>query len=567
MSANDYKLQGNKAFAAKDFNKAIELFGKAIEIDPTNHVFFSNRSGAYINLGKNEEALADANKCIELNPQFVKGYARKGLALRKQGKYDEAQKVYEEGLTFDPENGMIKTGMQELQTEKSGGAQGGQPGGLPKGMDMNMIMQLMQNPQIQKLMKENPQLVQQIMKNPDMFLKNPQMMNLLLGQMGGAGGNPGGFGGATNPNNFQGFGNTNTQSPPPPETKPETAFQKPTPTPPPKAPEPELSEFEKLKKEGNNLYKKKDFEAALKKYDEAKELDDPNVLLVWNNMAACMIQLKNYEGAIAHLEVAIKKYHGMEPSKRQYQHIAKLYARRGRAYFLQDDLDNAIKSYKLSLTEVKIASVERDLKEAKSLKKKREALAYINPELSEEHRQKGNAFFKQGEFAKAIGEYEEAVRRNPKDAKIFNNKALCFIKMLKFNQASKEVDKALELDPDFLKARIQRARIYGLCKEYHKALEEYQKILKVEPNNQTAKTGLMEIQMKIANQMGGQQDNERAQRAMQDPEIQRIINDPMVRLALQRMQENPKLAQQYISDPELGPKIQKLIAAGILKTA
>ena len=214
-----------------------------------------------------------------------------------------------------------------------------------------------------------------------------------------------------------------------------------------------------------------------------------------------------------------------------------------------------------------MASVERDLKEAKSLKKKREALAYINPELSEEHRQKGNAFFKQGEFAKAIGEYEEAVRRNPKDAKIFNNKALCFIKMLKFNQASKEVDKALELDPDFLKARIQRARIYGLCKEYHKALEEYQKILKIDPNNQTAKTGLMEIQMKISTQMGGQQDNERAQRAIQDPEIQRIINDPMVRLALQRMQENPRLAQQYITDPELGPKIQKLIAAGILKTA
>ncbi|KZT26913.1 hypothetical protein NEOLEDRAFT_1042914, partial [Neolentinus lepideus HHB14362 ss-1] len=46
------KDQGNKAFQAKDYDKAIELFNQAIELDPQNHVLYSNRSAA--NAGKRQ---------------------------------------------------------------------------------------------------------------------------------------------------------------------------------------------------------------------------------------------------------------------------------------------------------------------------------------------------------------------------------------------------------------------------------------------------------------------------------------------------------------------------------
>jgi stress-induced-phosphoprotein 1 len=60
--ANTLKDQGNKAFAAKDWDTATILFSKAIELDPKNHVLYSNRSAA--NAGKKQYSLAldDAEK-------------------------------------------------------------------------------------------------------------------------------------------------------------------------------------------------------------------------------------------------------------------------------------------------------------------------------------------------------------------------------------------------------------------------------------------------------------------------------------------------------------------------
>lgn len=60
--ANSLKDQGNKAFAAKDYDKAIDLFTQAIALDASNHVLYSNRSAA--KAGKKEwtAALEDAEQ-------------------------------------------------------------------------------------------------------------------------------------------------------------------------------------------------------------------------------------------------------------------------------------------------------------------------------------------------------------------------------------------------------------------------------------------------------------------------------------------------------------------------
>jgi serine/threonine-protein phosphatase 5 len=39
-----FKNQGNEAIKAHDWQKAIELYTKAIELDPTQALFYSNRA-------------------------------------------------------------------------------------------------------------------------------------------------------------------------------------------------------------------------------------------------------------------------------------------------------------------------------------------------------------------------------------------------------------------------------------------------------------------------------------------------------------------------------------------
>ena len=48
--AAEYKNLGNDAFKNQKYEESIEFFTKAIEINPSDHVFYSNRSGAYASL-------------------------------------------------------------------------------------------------------------------------------------------------------------------------------------------------------------------------------------------------------------------------------------------------------------------------------------------------------------------------------------------------------------------------------------------------------------------------------------------------------------------------------------
>ena len=62
LQAAALKDLANKAFAAKDYDSAIELYTEAIALEPKNHVFYSNRSAAQAGKKQWAEALADAEE-------------------------------------------------------------------------------------------------------------------------------------------------------------------------------------------------------------------------------------------------------------------------------------------------------------------------------------------------------------------------------------------------------------------------------------------------------------------------------------------------------------------------
>lgn len=64
--------QSNAACQGGDYSKAVALYSDALQLDPTNHILYSNRSAALVKMGQFTQALQDATRARELNPKWPK---------------------------------------------------------------------------------------------------------------------------------------------------------------------------------------------------------------------------------------------------------------------------------------------------------------------------------------------------------------------------------------------------------------------------------------------------------------------------------------------------------------
>eukprot|EP00325_Prymnesiales_sp_UTEX-LB-985_P023884 CAMPEP_0174720684 /NCGR_PEP_ID=MMETSP1094-20130205/34191_1 /TAXON_ID=156173 /ORGANISM="Chrysochromulina brevifilum, Strain UTEX LB 985" /LENGTH=361 /DNA_ID=CAMNT_0015921209 /DNA_START=84 /DNA_END=1169 /DNA_ORIENTATION=+ len=131
------KEKGNKAFASGDYEAAIAAYTEAIATDPTDHALHSNRSAANAKKGAFKDALLDANKCIELKPDWAKGHSRRGAAYFGLQNWPAAQAAYEKSLELDPSSANAQKELEIIKRKRdpalrrAAQAQGG--GGAPAG--------------------------------------------------------------------------------------------------------------------------------------------------------------------------------------------------------------------------------------------------------------------------------------------------------------------------------------------------------------------------------------------------------------------------------------------------
>jgi len=111
--ANELKERGNKVLQSGQTDEAIDLYSEAILLDGTNHVLYSNRAACYLTQKNNKGALKDAEKCVELAPQWGKGYLRVGAALQALNRLEDAVKAYEKGLACQGTDAGTTTALQK----------------------------------------------------------------------------------------------------------------------------------------------------------------------------------------------------------------------------------------------------------------------------------------------------------------------------------------------------------------------------------------------------------------------------------------------------------------------
>ncbi|KAM3310383.1 hypothetical protein ACQJBY_031214 [Aegilops geniculata] len=123
----ELKSLGAKAVEEKDYAGASKFYSEAIKVDPEDATLYSNRSLCHLRIGEAHDALVDANACIRLQPDWPKGYWRKGAALTALKDHKEACDTYMAAMKLDPASQEIReafwdavVAMDELDAGQSG---------------------------------------------------------------------------------------------------------------------------------------------------------------------------------------------------------------------------------------------------------------------------------------------------------------------------------------------------------------------------------------------------------------------------------------------------------------
>ena len=120
--ANVLKTEGNKLLAEGHVSRAVAKYTEAIDLHPTA-VFHANRAACYIKQEEYGQAASDGASAITLDPNYAKGYYRRGTAFIALGKYDEAHADFKEVARRFPKN---EDARQQLKacTDKKNVAEG-----------------------------------------------------------------------------------------------------------------------------------------------------------------------------------------------------------------------------------------------------------------------------------------------------------------------------------------------------------------------------------------------------------------------------------------------------------
>ncbi|RCI14297.1 hypothetical protein L249_5927 [Ophiocordyceps polyrhachis-furcata BCC 54312] len=190
------KSKGNAAMARKDYVAAIDLYTQALNLDPSNAVFLSNRAAAHSAAKDHDAARVDAEAAVAADPSYTKAWSRLGLARFALGDAKGAMDAYSSGIQHEGNGGSdamkkgyetAKRRVEELESEDSASrGQGPFPAGAGAGGGIPDLGSIMSNPMFANM-------AQNLMSNPDLMsslMNNPRLREMAnsFGAGGGAGG-------------------------------------------------------------------------------------------------------------------------------------------------------------------------------------------------------------------------------------------------------------------------------------------------------------------------------------------------------------------------------------------
>ncbi|NXU19746.1 RPAP3 protein, partial [Pardalotus punctatus] len=164
----------------------------------------------------------------------------------------------------------------------------------------------------------------------------------------------------------------------------------------------------------------------------------------------------------------------------------------------------------------------------------------IDTEKALAEKEKGNNYFKQGNFDEAIKCYTRGMHSDPYNPVLPTNRASAFYRMKKFSVAESDCNLALALDKNYLKAYARRGAARFALKNLQGAKEDYEKVLELDANNLEAKNELKKINQALSSKESSEEREfeDGVRTGLTDEEKQRI--------------EDQQLKQKAIAEKDLG---------------
>lgn len=215
-------------------------------------------------------------------------------------------------------------------------------------------------------------------------------------------------------------------------------------------------EAEQKKAQGNEFYKQKKFAQAITCYNDAIS-KDPAELTYYTNLAACYFELSEFDKCIEQCDNAVAE--GKKTGAYDFVKMGKAIARKANALFKQGKIDESLVAYDEAMLENNSYEIKEARKKVEKVKKEMEEKAYINPEIAEQHKSKGNELFSAGDFVNALKEFNEGIKRDPSSKALYSNRCACLLKLMDPVSALKDADKCIALDPTFVKGWARK----GTC--------------------------------------------------------------------------------------------------------
>ncbi len=115
------------------------------------------------------------------------------------------------------------------------------------------------------------------------------------------------------------------------------------------------------------------------------------------------------------------------------------------------------------------------------------------------YRGRGEAHFRRGEHDRAVADFSEAIRLDPRNADIFAQRADAYVGTGQDDRAFVDLSEAIRLNPKFADALTKRGGIYQSKDDYDRAIADYSEAIRVDPNAANAYISRGEIYRRKGN--------------------------------------------------------------------